>query len=339
MGSIARLTGLMCASWLAACALGTAGGEGNADGDATKMEIKGNSVACDPTGWCIETLPEWKVAPLALFVVVDRSSSMESKWDAATEALGTFFRQTEGVRVALDFFPPNHDHDLWCSEGPYSNFDVAVGDLEAGTDAHESKLIAALAAQAPGANATPTWWALKGAYTAAATHAETHPGDPVAVLLLTDGAPSGCQTTPKQVTTLVDKAHSAGTSTFVIGLPGSEDDNLDAWAEAGGTDEAYVVEEGAVGTQLLSALDRVKNALPCLVHVPEESVEAARAAVCHDGFEWPEVSSAGACLGDHGWHYDQAGTSLVLCPKSCVAARQAATDVDVVFGCPIDVPR
>lgn len=213
---------------------------------------------------------------------------------------------------------------------------------------------------------TPTQIALQGAFAQAEQWQTAEPDKRSVVVLATDGVPEGCETildADASRTTLnaLRAGADTGVSTFVIGVLPEENDTIDGLAEqiaaqtasleamaaAGGTTDPFLVRANVNTTQaFLEALDRVRNvALPCDYELPEDTrnFDLVNVEVTTNGkaSTLPKVDNLAAC-GDGGWYYDADETSaddtpthVVLCPRSCEAAKTSSAErVDVVLGCP-----
>jgi hypothetical protein len=222
-----------------------------------------------------------------------------SRWDLTSAALIQFFQDpaAAGLNVALRFFPhdePAEGCDGYPASGsgfppadggtppdasmPGLNCDidacsqplVPVGRLTADpapTDAHETALVNAIQASTPPGPelpnpqpATPTFPALAGAENWAKAYRATHPDEPLAVVLVTDGEAQGCDQDLTHIANLASEAkQSAGVLTYAIGLSGSSEASLSQIAAAGGTERAFFVSDGSTAVQdLFGALSTIR---------------------------------------------------------------------------------
>jgi hypothetical protein len=193
---------------------------------------------------------------------------------------------------------------------------------------------------------TPTLGALTGAFAFAktvATDKASKDGGRVAVVLVTDGDPSGCSSSVDNVSALAATNKDAF-PTYVIGV-GSQLTSLDKVAAAGGTGKAYIVsttDPTATSTQLNSALGSIRSAnLGCEYALPPttngEAFDPAKVNVVR-------TSTAGAgatlaydkdCAAD-GWHYDDPTnpTKIELCASACTALQgDGSAGLDIQVGC------
>lgn len=217
--------------------------------------------ACAATA--VETLP----IPLDMYVVLDRSGSMNlpqslpvgnvtpgggdcnvgdttaSRWCYSINALDRFFGSSaaEGTEMALQFFPAGDctnspspllygccDSGSCCKGAPEAKPEIKGMLPEA-----RPSLVAALNAATPWADRTPIEAALRGIinYTASATR----PGRQMMGLLVTDGGPEGCQSNAATLAALV-RGHrlATGIPIYVVGTQGAAYSWLESVAEAGG---------------------------------------------------------------------------------------------------------
>jgi Mg-chelatase subunit ChlD len=348
-----------------------------AAGGGTFAECVGEARAAQPIG-------------LDMYVVLDRSGSMEegadpmdddapgdcpltldgmpanqSKWCLATHALAKYFADPAAAnnRAALQYMPlegdveNDEDHPACMTGGGITQAQVPLSVLPvmAATDA----LVQSLNDEEPQGNGTPIQAALNGiaAYTAANA-------DPTRVMIgvfITDGDPTGCEEDPTLLAPILS-AHLAATGlrTFIIGMNGATNANLQTIALAGGAEPHMdFCGTGAptpcnywnVGTgdpaAFVSALQAIQlaAALPCDFAIPvppsgedldPELVNVTFTNELGTPSLLGKVNDLTACVAD-GWYYDNpaAPTTVKLCPATCEAAKGAGTgaEVDITFGC------
>ena len=291
--------------------------------------------------------------PVDIYVMFDQSVSMTerlpngaTRWDAVVGALQTFLASpaSDGLGVGIQYFGRGGDV---CDPANYSTPDVPITTLPAAAPA----ILGSLATHGP-SNLTPTGPAYQGALEYAKQWAADHPTRTTAVVLMTDGYPTECE--PRALSHLKAAAAAALTDgprvlTFVVGL-GSVP-NLNGLAEAGGTGEAFLIDDGAeVGQRFADAMASIASTpLACEYEIPlpldpnekldfdKVNVRYTPSAGAEKTFE--RVDTPGDCIGG-GWHYDQPvqPTSILLCPETC--AQLGAGAVDVLLGCDTrTVPR
>jgi len=287
--------------------------------------------------------------------VMGRSGSMlqDQKWAQATTALIAFFQDPEsaGLSVALRFFPDDKP-TAGCS-APACNVAacaeplVPVGTLNAQpaySDPQQKALVEAVNSVMPEGQ-TPMYAALGGAEMWA--KADATPEHRTAVVLITDGEPQGCDENLANIAALAaDAKSSKGVLTYAIGMSGANQSQLNQIAAAGGSELAFMINQGTVTTELRAALKKVKTSqLACTFEVPPSAdptkpVDPAliNVTLTKGGSSpsvLPQVSGPGACVGA-AWHYDDPGApkQLVLCPDVCKAAQgDPSAVVEVVIGC------
>ena len=307
----------------------------------------------DPDTACAASRLEADVAPVDLFILLDKSSSMAPKWAPAKAGLTTFLDDpaSAGLRVAIGFFPRPPDATPACDQLAYSTPRVAFDALPK----NAPPIIAAIGAETPDGFGTPMYPALGGAILGAATAVKGRPaGDRGAVLLVTDGEPQGpapsCGGVNPEDPAVIAGLASAGTTlspsirTFVIGLPGVNQAIADQIAAAGGTDSAIVITNPAtVEAEFAKALAKVRGAsLPCDFPIPpkvkdgEVAFDHVNVQFTRSSGEVVDVLASADCATGEGWHYDDASapTRVVLCPTTCAAVRaDPHARIDILLGC------
>jgi Mg-chelatase subunit ChlD len=318
--------------------------------------------------------------PLDMYFVVDSSLSMDediqgggTRWDAVSTALIDFLDEptNAGNALGLGYFPivpqttcKMGDPNCFCilTFCVSLSFDLAsceVADYAASTvpltlPTNPLALISDLQSHLLNGG-TPTRPALEGAVQYVTSWAATHPGRKTVVVLATDGEPSGCaNNTPQDVANVAAAALAgpAAIQTFVIGV-GSSLQSLNLVAQAGGTKQAYLVEDANAATAFAVALEQIRGAAsPCDFLIPtngaQGKVDPTRVNVklTTPGSAMSTLiaqtadGSAATCGADGGWHYDNplAPTAIKLCPASCEALNNATVAVErasvqVEFGC------
>jgi hypothetical protein len=210
---------------------------------------------------------------------------------------------------------------------------------------------------------TPTVPALQGAVDHAREWALTHPDTTVVAVLATDGLPSECgpevEGATPPIERVLDIARTAQQAaipirTFVIGVfqpgDGGSINNVNAIAQAGGTEEAVFIDtSGEVETQFLDALRAIRSGtLACQFQIPdsEENLDYFRVNLQFDnGAVQQQLSyvpnEAGCANSPNSWHYDVDAsassakpTAIQVCPAMCEQFKAAPTgSLSLQLGC------
>lgn len=323
---------------------------------------------------------EGKRVPLDMYFVVDSSLSMDetivggaTRWDAVSGALIDFLDAPNNADVALGlgYFPvvpagtcQMGDPDClciltFCFKLSFELASCAVDDYSTPTvplalPPNAAPLIGDLQAHQLNGG-TPTRPALEGAVKYVSSWAATHPDRKSVIVLATDGEPTGCVPNTAQDVAAVAAgalASSAAIQTFVIGV-GSSLQSLNLIAQAGGTQQAYLVEDTNAASAFAQALEQIRGvASPCDFLIPSDSaqgkVDPSRVNVNFTpaGSSMPTLitqtadGSAATCGPQGGWHYDNpsAPQAIKLCPASCQLVNSgdvqvSGGSVQVEFGC------
>ncbi|MCA9625879.1 MAG: hypothetical protein KC731_42945 [Myxococcales bacterium] len=232
-----------------------------------------------------------------------------------------------------------------CNVADYATPDVAIAPLPGVATA----ITASMAAHSP-TGGTPTAPALQGAIDHATAHAMANPSHVVLVVLATDGDPTSCTPTDiPGIQAIAAAGFNASPSilTFVIGV-GNLQANLDAIAQSGGSNAAFIVDTNQnVEQQFLDALEQIKGtALGCAYAIPVPTM--GNPDFNQVNVEWtppggdpqiiPKVTDPSACPPNGpGWYYNDAQnpTQILLCPYSCNEVEMASEggQVRIVLGC------
>jgi hypothetical protein len=342
---------------LAACAPGSdpnLGGSGNEGGGLTSFSTGGSDPGTGGQGGlpegCEGISQNANYQPLNLYIMVDASSSMAgSKWAAAQEGLSAFLNdptQTD-IDVALSFFPRPAGGPPACDQGAYKEPVVPFGALPGNAE----PIMTAFAAKTPDGFSSPMYPALGGAILKGLDLAAQNPDEVSAVLLVTDGAPDGpgalCSgvnpSDPAEVAELAASGADFGVKTFVVGLPGVDQDASNLIAAGGGTDEAIVVGTTDTANKFTEALVKARGELlACVFAIPDEVLDGEIGF----GFVNVELTPGGGsatsvphdedCNGP-GWKFNDIfnPTSIILCPETCASIENDATAaIQIVLGCP-----
>jgi hypothetical protein len=301
---------------------------------------------------CASSTQTAALAPLDLYFMMDQSGSMDlqtgtgaTKWAAVTQAIKGFLADpsSNGIGVGMQYFPSPTSS---CTAADYATPEVSIVVLPAAA----TTITASLAKHGPNGG-TPTAAALDGAIQYALAFGKTKPGHTVAVVLATDGMPTGCA--PFDTVAAVAKIASAGVGSaanirsFVIGV-GTETASLNEIAVAGGTQSAVIVDvAGNVEEQFAKALKAIQGeALACSYAIPVpplgQTVDLTKVNVqiTLSGGK-PQllnyVDSANGCKSTTGgWHFDDPAnpSKILLCPTSCALPLNVSTaKVEILLGC------
>lgn len=219
-------------------------------------------------------------------------------------------------------------------------------------------LIASMGAHAPVSGTTPTGPALQGALEHAAEWAKAHPDHIVAVVLATDGLPTGACSPGKipEIAALADAARKASpaVATYVVGVFANDEiplaqPNLDQIAKAGSDRGAFLVTADATtSSKFLEAMTTIRRtALSCDFTIPTPAMttlEFDRVNVRLNGVDLLNVPGADKCAeAKGGWYYDvdpktgATPTKVTLCPTDCEIFKSTGGTVDVVLGCSTNI--
>lgn len=280
------------------------GGTGNG-GDGGGFIGMGGSNTSPVGGSCAATVNKAEKVPLGMYLMIDRSSSMQgANWSAVTNALKAFIDQpsTAGIGIGLKYFPI--DTGVMCfpsfcmtdadcgpvvcgpCASPQPGFPKICGGAGGGTCnaadyAKPSVLIANLPGIAPiikssldntsPSGGTPTSAALDGAITYTKQWMTQNPSAVGVTVFASDGEPSGCDENLQNIYAIAAAGLSGTPSvkTFVIGV-GTQLTNLNGIASAGGTGQAYLVDTNAgAQDQFLQAMNAIRGAaLSCAYLIP-----------------------------------------------------------------------
>lgn len=311
---------------------------------------------------CATSSDEATLIPVNMIIMFDRSGSMQNnnKWTDSTNALQAFIEDpgTAGLRVALRFFPTEVDG---CTGSDCDINDCSIPEVDSGaltsdpapTDSQEQLLVSAINSESPDGFDTPISAALQGATNWASSYLATNPNERAVVILVTDGAPNGCQEGTNAIAGIAAQAYvDSGVLTYAVGLQGSNETLMNLIANQGGTNQGIFISAGANAEQeLLTALQAIQGSqLACSFQMPEpapgETIDPGKINVEYtpaNGMPQtiPQVANAGGCTAAGGWYYDNptAPTMINLCPDTCNAVQADAMggSIRVVVGCETQV--
>jgi hypothetical protein len=238
-----------------------------------------------------------------------------------------------------------------CAPDRYAQLAVPIADLPGGAPA-----LVRLLGMRRAAGVTPMSEAVVGTLMHLRARATAMPRRRVALVLATDGLPSGCS--ERDIPLVGDAIWAARNTapavpTYVIGVLDAADLDggkaaLAELARAGGSGEPFILTPaGDLTGRLLAALAQIRgDALPCEYTIPQGSgpIDFDRVNVAWKtagaAENFPYVGSPQRCdAARGGWYYDvepTAGTParVVLCPASCARIKSDTTaQVELRFGC------
>jgi hypothetical protein len=184
-------------------------------------------------------------APVDMFIMQDRSGSMgtdcnigsttNSKWCHAINALSGYFNSTSaaGNAAALQFFPLQNQTNALCATGAGYNVAALPTPPPAYTTLPTSSFDALLnATNDTGGGGTPTEAAIRGL--TQFTAGNRRGGRVTIGILITDGDPNGCDENLTDLSNLLQTQYANTTlRTYVIGMTGATDANLEIIAQGG----------------------------------------------------------------------------------------------------------
>lgn len=326
-----------------------ASGAGDATSTSTGFDAQSSSSGLNE---CASETTEATLAPLTMFITFDKSGSMgnNNKWTQASNALKAFFGDpgAAGLEVALRFFPQGACNENQCDVNACATPNVDVGMLTADaapTDTHEHILKLAIDGMSPN-GATPMSAALDGAIQWSTNYASQNPDHKVVVILVTDGEPVGCNTNIGAIANIAASGWADGIPTYAVGLQGSNQNQLNQIATAGGGQAFFIGSAGDTQAQLLAALQAIRGEqLACEIAIPEPTEGTFNKELVNveytpggstQGQTIGKVPSEGACGANGGWYYDDEAnpSTIILCPATCETVRSDDSGkISVVLGC------
>jgi hypothetical protein len=310
-------------------------------------------------GACAATVSAAKIVPVVLVFMFDRSGSMsdsigngQTKWTALVPGLEAFFAdpKSKGISASLQFFMQTDE----CNVAAYATPLVGITPLPSNVFAQ------AIDAITP-TGETPTQPALQGALQYAAQEVSQNPGARVAVVLVTDGEPNGCNSSvPNVASTAASSA--PGIPTYVIGIGKPTDlTRLTTIAEAGATNQPFFVQADAGGDdggcgdagcaaeameqEFENALAVIRGAtISCDLQLPaapaNQSLDFGKVNVQYTGSggSTNTLLYNQSCGGNGlGWAYDDPmmPSRIQICPASCTTIQgdTLGATLDIALGC------
>jgi hypothetical protein len=374
--------GLFCSAATGICLAGKTGAPCDADTNCSSGgKCTGGTCGC--AGFAQEQ--EVTEAKLDIYYMFDHSTSMgddcaytpgtmpplTSKACLATYAFSDYLLAAPPVdtRLALQFmsFPEMQGED-YCDGVKYAEPLIDLTQLPL-DPAHQ--MIQAISADEFTTSGTEIEGALRGI--AQYTAARKVPDREMIGVLMTDGDPTGCDSRIENLAAVVaDHYNTTGIRTFIIGMEGATESNLERIAAGGGAEphddfcgsltppcHYWSVGDGSgdVLSQALNAI--IDQSAPLACEFPLSSVQPAEGQTLDtatinvtftsaDGSETTiyNVASEAECPpGEMAWHYDNpaAPTSIQLCAATCeiVAGTENGAAINITGGCEatVVIPR
>jgi hypothetical protein len=274
----------------------------------------------------------------------------ETKWLPVVAATEGFFAEGEAAALtaSLTFFP-TADEDARCNGAAYVTPNVPETALPSPLFGDAIRGLNYTLGSSNWRSSTPTL----PAYTGLVTALTSAPTDSLqAIVLVTDGVPQGCNGAD-DIQLVADAVRSSGIKTFVVGVANPPGDNagdnlanLNVIAQAGGTDQAFIVATGdpaQTEADFKAVIDGIRGvALACDIAIPLPPSGSAfvpeRVNVVYGSASSAErtLDYDPSCATEDAWHYDDAmmPTTIVLCNESCgLAQREASAHLSIEFGC------
>jgi hypothetical protein len=336
------------------------GGGGSKDGGGQQGTDAGGEVDLTDGGACKAESYNGQKQPLDMYIMLDRSRSMEdpvtggTRRQVVTAALKTYLDQPgqDGVSVGLQYFPLGAGTAVSCDSADYAQVAIEIGPI-AETKTSISSSLDSVTTK----TGTPTSAALAGAIAHAGDWAKSHTQDVVIVVFATDGEPNGCVEDINQIQQIAAGGVNATPRilTFVIGVGMSSKGIavLNAIASSGGTGAPFLVSDADVTTQFKDALDKIRgDAVACNYLIPTppagqtpdyNKVNVIYTPTGGSAVKVFKVSDASACSASQdAWYYDNPSspTHITLCPATCDKAEGDATaKVEILLGCATEGPK
>lgn len=349
-------------------------------GPGDSLIVEEESQAPAEMGECASSSTGTSLQGVVLAFTFDVSGSMGSysqpyfdrtlKWEPVVAATKAFFADSTsaGVSATLTFFPNElaplvgggggNEGDA-CNAGDYDEPDVGATPLPS------EAFAAAIDAITPVADGdwrqgTPTGPALEGTIAAIDALRAVEPNAKYVIVLVTDGEPALCSDEQNDMDYVAGVAASVADEipTYVIGVgnPATDDfpnpptdgiDNLHRIAEAGGTQQAFLIDTAnpaQTSGDFRAVIDTIReNTFNCAVEIPAPpsglTFDSTRVNVNYQSTAVAsELVYDPTCADPNGWHYDdpEAPTAILLCATACTTITNDTSgegELNVEFGC------
>lgn len=308
---------------------------------------------------CASATAEAELKPVYLVFLLDESGSMgdgehgdrTQKWDPVTSALKAFFADPDssGITASLTLFPLDKTPAGPADENIPADCDaqVYVQPVVDPTPLPDDKSFADAITKVdpPNEFGTPTLPALSGTITYAESVLAEDQSRQVAIVMVTDGDPVSCDGNTIPATAAAAAAVADHIPTYVIGV-GESLSSLDAIAQGGGTDKAFIVsltDPEKTRTDLLGAIEKIRGeAISCELDIPAppagKKLDPDKVNVHYSGATQSDTSLkyGTSCKGDTAWHYDDPAhpTKILLCDDTCTTIKaDSQAKLGVEFAC------
>lgn len=306
-----------------------------------------------PGETCASATEQAELSPVYLVFLLDESGSMgdgangnrAQKWDPVTSALNAFFADpaSAGIVASLGVFPLNQNTTQGpsdrnkppaCESSDYGKPEVPPQPLPDATVFKDA--IAKL--DPPNEYGTPTYPALVGTIAYAESLLAEDSTRKVAVVMVTDGEPTLCETGDSSTTNDITNTAAAAAAvadhlpTYVIGV-GDELASLNAIAKSGGTDEAFIVslaDPEETRTKLLDAINLIRGkSISCELPIPAppagRKLDPNKVNVHFKagGSTDTSLRYGKECTGSAEWRYDDEASpsKILLCDATCETVK------------------
>jgi hypothetical protein len=308
------------------------------------------------------------VKPVAIYIMLDQSTSMIPLWADALAGIKAFASdaKSSGTDVALDVFPSFFGEPGQCDGVGYDAPFIPMGRLPA----HAATITTQLdALTVPTGFGTPIEGALTGLKRFCEQFQQAHPDEKCVGVLVTDGSPQGdCNGDLVQLADIAAQARANGVTTYAVGLTGSDFAFLDNVAMVGGAADCdaaaptYACDVTGGAGMLVDALAKIRDTvtevtthtvtttmtvetpLPCEWALPptpvgqtfdRDKVNVQLKSPSASNTAFGKVEQESACARN-GWYYDdpKTPTRIIACPETCdlITTTTGAT-VDILLGC------
>ena len=315
----------------------------------------------DAGAQCAGVAIDMEAVPTDLFVMLDRTQSMTytlqgsalERWDAIEQGFQKF-TSYQSTRVGLNYFGKtgNPNDPAECDATSYAQ---AVVPIDYWSNNSTLFVQSVTAERAILGGQTPWYPAIQGGLQFTQQWQLANPTHRAVFAFVTDGYPTECDTDITHITSVVSDALQArgifasGPSiyTYVIGVA-VDKFNLDAVAQAGGTNQATIVDGPTAPDQFAAALQAVVTSINstgvrCDWSLPTppagQVLDLSQVQIVYKPYtgnnqEITRVDSAAYCGGPNGgWYFDNPSnpTKITLCP--CTCSNLSAGAVELRFGC------